>query len=85
MAITLVALVFFLLPTYVMNTAKESQWDETLYWKAVVFVLVAVPVSMHGIIQHLVNYYMPQVQKYVIQISFMIPVFLIQSWVLLFY
>jgi hypothetical protein len=62
-----------------MNAAKESQWDKMLYWAAGVFVLVAVLVSMHGIIQHLVNCYMPQVQKYVIQILFMIPVFSIQS------
>ena len=66
MAIILVALVFVLLPTYAMNAAKESQWDEMLYWTAGIFMLVAVPVSMHGIIQHLVNCYMPQVQKYVI-------------------
>jgi hypothetical protein len=65
-----------------MNIAKESKWDNTLYWTAGIFVLVAVPVSMHGIIQYLVNC---QVQKYVIQILFMIPVVLIQSWFLLIY
>jgi hypothetical protein len=63
LAIILVALVFALLPTYAMNVAKESQWDKTLYWMAGVFVLVAVPVSVHGIIQYLVDC---QVQKYVI-------------------
>jgi hypothetical protein len=55
LAILLVALVFVLLPTYAVNAAKQSRWDETLYWTAGVFVLVAVPVSVHGIIQHLVN------------------------------
>ena len=54
-AVLLVALVFVLLPTYAVHAAKQSRWDETLYWTAGVFVLVAVPVSVHGIIQHLVN------------------------------
>jgi hypothetical protein len=55
LAIILVGLVFVLLPTYAVHAAKESRWDETLYWTAGVFVLVAVPVSVHGIFQHLVN------------------------------
>ncbi|KAL3764344.1 hypothetical protein ACHAW5_003480 [Stephanodiscus triporus] len=55
LAVLLVGLVFVLLPTYAVHAAKESRWDETLYWTAGVFVLVAVPVSAHGIIQHLVN------------------------------
>jgi hypothetical protein len=55
LAIVLLGLVFVLLPTYAVHAAKESRWDETLYWTAGAFVLVAVPVSVHGIIQHLVN------------------------------
>lgn len=55
LAMLLFGLVFVLLPTYAVHAAKESRWDETLYWSAGVFVLVAVPVSVHGIIQHLVN------------------------------
>lgn len=55
LAVLLVGLVFVLLPTYAVHAAKESRWDETLYWTAGVFVLIAVPVSAHGIIQHLVN------------------------------
>ena len=54
-ALLLIGLVFVLLPYYAVHAAKNDKWNETLYWTAGVFVLIAVPVSVHGIIQHLVN------------------------------
>ena len=84
-ALSLIGLVFVLLPYYAVHAAKNDKWNETLYWTAGVFVLIAVPVSVHGIILHLVNYYMPQVQKYVIRILFMVPIFAIQAWFSLFF
>ena len=54
-ALLLIGLVFVLLPYYAVHAAKNDKWNETLYWTAGAFVLIAVPVSVHGIIQHLVN------------------------------
>lgn len=85
LAVAIVIVVFVLLPMYAVHAAKQSRWDHMLYLMCGVFVLIAVPVSVHGIVQHLVNYYMPQVQKYVIRILFMVPIFSIQSWFSLFY
>ncbi|KAL9179952.1 hypothetical protein ACHAXT_007922 [Thalassiosira profunda] len=85
LALSLIGLVFVLMPIYAVHAAKNERWNETLYWTAGAFVLVAVPVSVYGIVQHLVNYYMPQVQKYVIRILFMVPVFSIQAWFSLFF
>ena len=49
-ALLLIGLVFVLLPYYAVHAAKNDKWNETLYWTAGVFVLIAVPVSVHGII-----------------------------------
>ena len=85
LALALIGVVCVLLPYNAVHAAKNERWNETLYWTAGAFVLIAVPVSVYGIIQHLVNYYMPQVQKYVIRILFMVPIFSIQAWFSLFF
>jgi len=48
-------IVFVILPMYAVQAAKSSRWDHTLYYICGVFVLIAVPISVHGIVQHLVN------------------------------
>lgn len=85
LALSLIGLVFGLIPYYAVSAATNNHYNEMLYWTAGFFVLIAVPVSVHGIIKHLVNYYMPQVQKYVVRILFMVPIFSIQSWFSLFF
>ena len=35
---------------------------------------------MSTIILHLKNYYMPQVQKFVVRILWMVPLYSVQSW-----
>ncbi|KAL7550412.1 hypothetical protein ACHAWF_013650 [Thalassiosira exigua] len=85
LALLLVGTALVLLPYYGVKAAANDKWNEALYWTAGSFVLIAVPVSVYGIVQHLVNYYMPQVQKYVIRILFMVPIFSIQAWFSLFF
>mmetsp|Transcript_11975 Transcript_11975/g.19417 ORF Transcript_11975/g.19417 Transcript_11975/m.19417 type:complete len:120 (+) Transcript_11975:84-443(+) len=55
LALSLIGLVFVLIPYNAVHAAKNDQYNEMLYWTAGAFVLIAVPVSVHGIIQHLVN------------------------------
>lgn len=78
LALALIGAVFVLLPYNAVHAAKNDKWNETLYWSAGAFVLVAVPVSAYGIVQHLVNYYMPQVQK-VSDDSLLHPVVLVDT------
>lgn len=63
LAISLIGLVFGLLPYYAVEAGKRGQFNQTLYWIAACFVLITVPISVVGIVNHLVNWYMPQVQK----------------------
>ena len=55
LALALAGTVFVLLPYNTVHAAHNDKWNEMLYWTAGAFVLIAVPVSVHGIIQHLVN------------------------------
>lgn len=63
LAISLIGLVFGLLPYFAVEAGKRGQFNQTLYWIAACFVLITVPISVVGIVNHLVNWYMPQVQK----------------------
>ena len=42
--------------------------------------LITFPVSLYLIIQHLSHWYMPSVQKYVVRIIWMVPIYSIESW-----
>jgi hypothetical protein len=55
LSLGIVLIVFVILPMYAVQAAKSSRWDHTLYYLCGVFVLIAVPISVHGIVQHLVN------------------------------
>lgn len=50
-----------------------------------VFVLLTIPVSMWGILQHLVHYTQPELQKPIIRILWMVPIYSLDSWVALKY
>ncbi len=63
LAISLIGVVFCVLPYFAVEAGKKGHINQTLYWIAGCFVLITVPISVLGIVQHLVNWYMPQVQK----------------------
>ncbi len=84
-AVALVGVVFGFLPYLAVHSAKHEHYSEMLYFVAGVFVLITVPITVQGIVQHLVNWYMPQVQKFVVRILFMVPIFSIQAWFSLFF
>ena len=63
LAISLIGVVFCVLPYFAVEAGKRGHINQTLYWIAGCFVLITVPISVLGIVQHLVNWYMPQVQK----------------------
>ncbi|XP_021026529.1 transmembrane protein 184C [Mus caroli] len=48
-----------------------------------IFLLLTVPVSLWGILQHLVHYTQPELQKPIIRILWMVPIYSVDSWVAL--
>lgn len=54
--------------------------DFAAFYSAGAFVLITVAMSSKLIYNHLTNWYMPDVQKYVVRILYMVPIYSIQSW-----
>ncbi|RYY75859.1 OSTA/TMEM184 family protein [archaeon] len=47
------------------------------------FVLLTIPISMRLIVLHLTHYNLPHIQKYVVRIIWMIPIYAVESWLAL--
>lgn len=45
------------------------------------FVLLAVPISVWQIIQHIVHYTKPSLQKHIIRILWMVPIYALNAWI----
>lgn len=65
------------------ESARVGQFEWTTFLSATPIVMITIPISIHEIIMHLQNYYMPDVQKYVVRILWMVPIYSIQSWLAL--
>uniref|UniRef100_A0A673BU55 Transmembrane protein 184C n=1 Tax=Sphaeramia orbicularis TaxID=375764 RepID=A0A673BU55_9TELE len=50
-----------------------------------VFVFLTIPVSLWGILQHMVHYTQPELQKPIIRILWMVPIYSLDSWLALRY
>jgi len=66
------------------TTLSESLFDLNLnikafFFSAVAFVFIAVAMSMKLIYNQLTNWYMPDVQKYVVRLLWLVPLYAIQS------
>ncbi len=44
------------------------------------FVLLTIPISLRLIVSHLMNWVQPQIQKYVVRIIWMVPIYAVESW-----
>ncbi|KAL3767927.1 hypothetical protein ACHAWO_001823 [Cyclotella atomus] len=85
LALAFAGCAFGLFPYIAISSAIDNNYVHFLYFAAGAFVLITVPISVYGIMQHLVNYYMPQVQKFVVRILFMVPIFSMEAWFSLFF
>lgn len=47
------------------------------------FVLLTIPISIRLIVQHLTHWTAPHVQKYVVRIIWMVPIYAVESWIAL--
>jgi hypothetical protein len=68
------------LHTHVGFRDKNTSDDHIAFYSAGAFVLLTVPISVREIIMHLQHYYMPNVQKFVVRILWMVPLYSVQSW-----
>lgn len=64
------------------DAAREyhSRPDFTAFYSAAVVVVCTVVMSTRQIYRQLANWFMPDVQKYVVRILWMVPLYSIQSW-----
>lgn len=79
-ASTLTFLIAVPMITYNAMVNETARADFATYYSAGAFVLITLILSMNLIYNHLTNWYMPDVQKYVVRILFMVPIFAVQSW-----
>ncbi|CAK9290382.1 unnamed protein product [Gordionus sp. m RMFG-2023] len=54
-----------------------------IWMVSTIFILLAIPISLLGILQHLLNYTKPYLQLYIIRILWMVPIYAMNAWVAL--
>ena len=84
--------VWVLINVVVLIALALSAWDMhrnrraahfIAWFVAGVFVLLAVPITFYEVAQHLENYRMPRLQRHVIRILFMVPIYAVDCWLAL--
>ena len=72
--------VFPLLFNSAVRDAREGKTDFAAFYSAASFVVITLVLSFREILHHLYNWYAPEVQKFVVRILFMVPLYSVQSW-----
>lgn len=72
---------------YFMWRLHEDRYEKHIiaWFSAGFFVILAVPLSFYEIVQHLRHYNQPFLQRYVVRILWMVPLYSVESWVSLRY
>ncbi|XP_069600143.1 transmembrane protein 184C [Ranitomeya imitator] len=74
------------IPVCIWEMQKMEVGVQTKAWFiAGIFVLMTIPISLWGILQHLVHYTQPELQKPIIRILWMVPIYSVDSWIALKY
>ncbi|XP_075055084.1 transmembrane protein 184C isoform X2 [Mixophyes fleayi] len=68
-----------------MSAAGRVGVHTKAWFIAGIFVLMTIPISLWGILQHLVHYTQPELQKPIIRILWMVPIYSVDSWIALKY
>jgi hypothetical protein len=69
---------------YSIDLYRHGKQKHYIGWfSAAGFVLMTIPISVRLIVKHLINWNAPQVQKYVVRIVWMIPLYSVESWLAL--
>ncbi|KAM6949237.1 transmembrane protein 184C-like [Aplochiton taeniatus] len=81
-----VLLLLVVLPLCVWQLQKaEVRTHGKAWFIAGVFVFLTIPISLWGILQHMVHYTQPELQKPIIRILWMVPIYSLDSWIALRY
>jgi hypothetical protein len=75
--------VVIVLPLLILVRNRDHSSKVEAWFIGGIFVLATLPISMYGIIQHALNYSKPHLQKYIIRILFMVPIYGLNSWIVL--
>lgn len=72
------------LPLTVWELHKNRAQTHVVAWFiAGCFVFLTIPISVWGILQHLVNYTKPELQRRIVRILWMVPIYATDSWLAL--
>uniref|UniRef100_A0A0A9VVG3 Transmembrane protein 184C n=1 Tax=Lygus hesperus TaxID=30085 RepID=A0A0A9VVG3_LYGHE len=81
-----VFLLIVVLPALIIVSIKEEiNKNEKTVLLGGVFVVIALPISIWEIIQHMIYYSRPSLQKYIIRILWMVPIYALNGWLGLVY
>ncbi|KAI4492609.1 PREDICTED: transmembrane protein 184C [Polistes canadensis] len=79
-------LIVILVPVLIANSIKngfQKQDQGALVGGG--FVLLALPIAFYEIVQHMIYYTQPRLQKYIIRILWMVPIYAVNAWLGLVY
>lgn len=62
---------------------NRAQTHVEAWFVAGCFVFLTIPISLWGILQHLVNYTRPELQRRIVRILWMVPIYATDSWLAL--
>ncbi|MCL4122613.1 UNVERIFIED_CONTAM: hypothetical protein GTU68_056096, partial [Idotea baltica] len=78
------AFLFGLLPYIIYRLVQTGVQSSTFAWLVGgIFVILTIPLSLWEIVQHLVNYTKPKLQKHIIRILWMVPIYSLDAWLVL--
>lgn len=77
--VSVVGIIFYSIDLYRNGTQKHYIG----WFSSAGFVLLTIPISVRLIVNHLTHYNAPNIQKYVVRIVWMIPIYSIESWLAL--
>lgn len=81
-----ILLLLVVLPLCIWELQKSGVGTHNKAWFiAMIFVIMTMPISLWGILQHLVHYTQPELQKPIIRILWMVPIYSLDSWLALKY
>ncbi|XP_044040020.1 transmembrane protein 184C-like isoform X2 [Siniperca chuatsi] len=74
------------LPLCIWELQKDKVGTHSKAWFiAGVFVFLTIPISLWGILQHIVHFTQPELQRPIIRILWMVPIYSLDSWLALRY
>lgn len=85
LAAATLSLMLIFIPVVTYSALSKRKLDTAAYDSAAVMVLGTVILSIRLVYLHFTHWYMPNVQKYVVRILWMVPLYAIQSWLSLIF